>query len=379
MRVCLICSQIGAWGKIGGFGTNTRILGRGLAQAGLDVHVVVPRRPGQARIEPLDGMTVHGQSVAEVFGGRQLYRDIDADIYHAEEPTICAYWAQRARPDRVHLVTCMDPRGVRDWWVELRNATWPRRARFPAQWLYESGPLVRRAVRAADGVYVEAEFLKQKARKLYGLPRDPGLLPKPVEIPDGPFVKSERPLCVSVGRLDPRKRPKMFLELAGRMPDVRFVMIGKAHDPGYQHELERRAANLPNLELLGFVDPFTDDRLQVTLNEAWLLVHPAAREGLPTAFQEASAREVAIVAFVDPAGYVSRFGAVAEESGGVDALHTAVRSLIESGEWRAKGEAGRRYNAEHHAIDVSVRAHLQAYREHQGRRRPVRDPALAPG
>ncbi|MDX1540897.1 MAG: glycosyltransferase family 4 protein [Geminicoccaceae bacterium] len=365
MKVCLICSQIAAWGKIGGFGTNTRLLGRGLARAGLEVHVVVPRRPGQARTEQLDGMTVHGQSVGEVFAGQQLYRDIDADIFHAEEPTISAYWAQKARPDKIHLVTCMDPRDRRDWWIELCNATWPRRAKMPMQWIYEAGPLVRRAVSAAHGVYVEAEFLKAKARRLYALPRDPGLLPKPIEIPAGPFVKSERPLCAFIGRLDPRKRPKMVLELARRMPEVRFVMVGQAHDAGYQRHLERLAAGTPNLELVGFVDPFVDDRLHRILDEAWMLIQPAAREGLPTAFQEASVREVAIVAFVDPAGYVSRFGAVAEERRGVDGLERAVRALIRSGAWHEKAKAGRRYNAEHHALDVSVRRHLEVYREQQ--------------
>jgi len=40
MRVCLVCNQIAAWGKISGFGTNARRLGRTLAGAGVDVHVV---------------------------------------------------------------------------------------------------------------------------------------------------------------------------------------------------------------------------------------------------------------------------------------------------------------------------------------------------
>jgi glycosyltransferase involved in cell wall biosynthesis len=181
-------------------------------------------------------------------------------------------------------------------------------------------------------------------------------------------VKSKSPLCVFVGRLDPRKRPMMFLELAARMPEVRFVMIGKAHDEVYQQQIERRAASRSNVELLGFVDPFTDDRMHRILGEAWMLVHPAAREGLPTAFQEASAREVAIVAFVDPAAYVSRFGVVAHGNGGIEPLEKAVRSLIASGAWREKGRAGRRYNAQHHAVDVSVRAHLQVYRQQLLRR-----------
>lgn len=368
MKVCLICSQIAAWGKIGGFGTNTRLLGRGLARAGLDVHVVVPRRPGQGRVERLDGMTVHGQSVAEVFTGQQLYRDIAADVFHAEEPTVCAYWAQRACPDKVHLVTSMDPRAGHDWWIEARNATWARRVKMPLQWLYESGPLVTRAVRAADGVYVEAEFLKAKTRRLYDLAEDPGLLPKPIEVPQGRFDKADEPLCAFVGRFDPRKRPKMFIDLARRMPEIRFVMVGRAHDAGYQRQIEQQAALTPNLELMGFVDPFTDDRLARLLDRTWMLIHPAAREGLPTAFQEASVREVAIVAFVDPAGYVGRFGAVVEEDGGIDALERTVRRMIASGAWREKGQAGRGYNARHHAVEVSVRRHLEVYEAHLARR-----------
>ena len=66
MRVCLVCNQLAAWGKIGGFGSNVRRLGRGLAAVGVDVHAVIPRRTGQSRVEELDGITVHGQSSLEV-------------------------------------------------------------------------------------------------------------------------------------------------------------------------------------------------------------------------------------------------------------------------------------------------------------------------
>ena len=364
MRVCFITNQIAAWGKIGGFGTNTRRLGRALVERGVDVHVVVPRRPGQGRLEELDGMAVHGQSAREVFWGWSLYREIDADIYHAEEPTIAACRAQRALPERVHLVTSMDPRDREDWKVEFLNATWLRRAKLPLQHYYENGPAVRRAVRGADGVYVEAEFLKQKTRRVYGLAEDPGLLPKPIELPAGPFRKEERPLCAFLGRFDPRKRPELFFRLAETMPDVDFVAVGRAHDRAYQRHLERRYFGLPNLRVTGFVDPFASNGISRILEKAWLLVHPAAREGLPTAFQEASAHEVAIIAFVDPGGYVSRFGRVVPDGDGVEGLAVAVRQMVESGEWRERGRRGRDFNARHHSIDVSAEAHLHAYEQH---------------
>ena len=236
--------------------------------------------------------------------------------------------------------------------------------KFPVQWYYENGLLVHKAVRSAHEVYVEAEFLKPKTKRLYNLECDPGLLPKPVEIPDGPFVKSDRPLCVFVGRFDPRKRPEEFFNLAKKMPDINFIAVGKAHNRAYQEYLESKFFNMQNLEVTGFVDPFKEDKLHQILSKAWVLVHPAAREGLPTAFQEASAREVAILAYVDPTNYVSRFGRVAQRDKGIDGLEEQLRELIASNEWREKGKEGRAYNIEHHSVPKSVAEHLKQYRVH---------------
>jgi glycosyltransferase involved in cell wall biosynthesis len=363
MRICFIANQLAAWGKIGGFGTNTRRLARGLVERGVDVHAILPQRNGPRGVEVLDGIVVHGLSDPQIFFGSRLYREVDADIYHAQEPTICAYWAQRAMPDRVHLITCMDPRDSTDWKVELKNATWSRRLKYPIQRFYEDGYWVRRAIQNADGVYVESEFLKDKVAALYGLEEKPGVLPKPVEIPAGPFRKAERPLCVFLGRFDPRKRPEAFFELAARMPDIDFVAIGRAHDASQQSRLQNHYIP-PNLKLTGFIDPFKDNTLHDILSSAWVLVHPAAREGLPTAFQEASVHEMAIVAFVDPGGYVSGFGRAVAEDGNVDALEAATREIIETGDWREKGRAGRAYNMNIHSLQFSLEEHLNTYSRH---------------
>lgn len=367
MKVCLICNQIAAWGKIGGFGTNTRRLGRALVKEGVEVHVVVPMRSNQRRVEQLDGMIIHGQTNMEVFFGKKIYRKIDADIYHVMEPNICGYWAQKAMSDRVHLVTSMDPRESEDWMIEFRNATWVRRFKYPLQHFYENGWLVHDSVRNADGIYVEANFLKPKTKRLYKLEQEPNLLPKPVEVPNGPFIKAKRPLCVFLGRFDPRKRPEMFFKLVEHMPDFDFIAVGKAHDQGYQKYLERRYFHLPNLEVTGFVDPWIDDKLHRILSKAWVLVHPAAREGLPTSFQEASAHEVAILAYVDPGNYVSLFGRVIPEEEGLEVMQNTLRDLVESGEWYEKGKAGRIYNIENHSIPVSVSEHLKQYHMQLGK------------
>ena len=176
-----------------------------------------------------------------------------------------------------------------------------------------------------------------------------------MKIPDGPFIKAKRPLCVFVGRFDPRKRPEIFFRLVERIPDFNFIAVGKAHDKSYQKYLERRYFNLPNLEVTGFIDPFRNDKLHHILSKAWVLIHPAAREGLPTALQEASAHEVAVLAYVDPGKYVSRCGRVIPKEGGLKAIENVLRELVESGEWCEQSRAGRAYNIEHHSIQPTFR------------------------
>jgi glycosyltransferase involved in cell wall biosynthesis len=145
------------------------------------------------------------------------------------------------------------------------------------------------------------------------------------------------------------------------MPTIDFIAIGQAHDTRYENYLHRKYFSLPNLEVTGFLDPFKDNKLNRILSRAWVLIHPAAREGLPTAFQEASAREVAILAYVDPGSYVSHYGRVVPKGGDIDALADELKEMIESGEWLEKGKAGREYNIKHHAINISIQRHLDVY------------------
>ena len=72
MRICLICVEIFAWGKYGGFGRATRLIGGALAGRGYQVAAVVPRRAGQAPVEDLDGITVYGYSASNPWSSIDL-------------------------------------------------------------------------------------------------------------------------------------------------------------------------------------------------------------------------------------------------------------------------------------------------------------------
>lgn len=361
MKICLIANQIAAWGKIGGFGTATRGLGAALAARGIEVSAVVPRREsdGQGRIEQLDGITVYGMSARETMFSGSVFREIGADVYHSQEPTIASRHAQRAVPDAAHVVTCRDPRSLRAHLVELRHTNWKRRIIFPATWLYEASPWVKRAVRAADAVLMPApSHLVPRITDLYGEVH-PEFVPSPIELPDHTPRKGSDPMAVFVGRWDHRKRIERFFELARAFPDVRFVAVGRAHDDAYDARLRADFGALPNVEMPGFLPRFGDDGLAGLYEQAWMLVNTSAREGLPYTFIEAASWDCAILSTLDPEGFASRFGYHAADDS-QEMLEAGMRELL-AGAWRDRGAAGGDFVRATWSEDESVRRHLEIY------------------
>ena len=357
MRVCLISMEIFAWGKHGGFGRATRIIGRELAQRGVQVFAVVPRRGNQRPVELLDGITVLGFEPAKPWQAMPLLRSCDADIYHSEEPSFTTWLAQRAMPDRKHIVTLRDTRELDDWLTELHYPSL-NRLQVLTNFIYEDSLLVRRAVRRADRVFCAAEFLKAKGARKYRLKPDPELLPTPVAVP-AEVRKSDRPTVCYLARLDRRKRPELFLDLARQFPQVRFVALGRSRDPEYDRGLRERYAGIPNLEMPGHLDQFGSNGLSNLLSESWVMVNTAEREGLPNAFIEAGAHGCAILSAVDPDGFATRFGAQVKDGD----FAAGLAHLLNGGEWRARGERARAYIRETFELESAIDRHLAIYAE----------------
>ncbi len=361
MKICLISSQIAEWGKIGGFGTATRALGRELARRGVEVVAVIPRRGehGQGRVEELDGITVYGTGRVEALLSGKIYGEVEADLYHSQEPTIGTLLAQRAVPDAVHVVTCRDPRDWKAHLTELYYSSWKRRLLAPALLFYEAGPLIKRAVRKADAVLTPAPgALHPRIRRLYGDGVHPRFVPSPMEIPVEKPRKAERPTILFVGRFDRRKRLEVFLDLASRFPDVRFVAVGRAHEAGYDRQLREKYGGVPNLEMPGFVPRFGSPGITEYYEKAWILVNASAREGLPYTFIEAAAHGVAILSSLDPDGFASRFGYHVEDGD----FESGLGALLKDDAWRERGEAGARFVAARWGVAESVDRHLELYR-----------------
>jgi glycosyltransferase involved in cell wall biosynthesis len=355
MKVCLIAVEIFAWGKYGGFGRATRLIGRELVKRGISVTAVVPRREGQNELEDLDGIRVLGFERSNPLSASSLLKEADADIYHSEEPSLGTYLAQRVMPDRKHVITFRDPRDLENWRIELRLPSLSS-MQVVTNWLYEDSWLVRSAVRRADRLFAASDMVAKRAVEKYHLPHKPEFLPTPVSIPSI-IEKALEPTVCLVSRWDKRKRPELFFELARAFPHIQFFAAGKSRDPKYEHQLRDHYGNLQNLQLLGFIDQFQTSALSDLMSKSWILVNPAAREGLPNAYIEAAAHGCAILSAVDPDGFTSRFGYHVKD----DNFSAGLFWLLEDERWKLLGERGRRFVSDVFALDHAINQHINAY------------------
>jgi glycosyltransferase involved in cell wall biosynthesis len=170
------------------------------------------------------------------------------------------------------------------------------------------------------------DALTPKLPATYGIdPRPLALLPNPIDAAREPGPKAARPRVLFLARLDPVKRPWLFVELARSFPDVDFVLAGKSHftGPGAWEP----DALPPNVEARGNVTG--DDKLR-ELDAAWALVNTSPHESLAVSFLEALASRTPLLACVDTESVVSRFGiSVGPFPGdGLDAL-PALRAGLE--------------------------------------------------
>lgn len=182
-----------------------------------------------------------------------------------------------------------EPGGVADWdFASLRR--FMHATRF-----------LRRKIILAN----KMAYMRDKIESTFGLPASEFELPNP-DVVDYKAVrvqKRPRPTVVSLGRLDPVKRPWLFIELARLFPDVDFLMLGKNFVDG---ERGWRPSDVPpNVRLLGNVTG--KEKLDI-LSEAWVLVNTAIHEESAVSMLEALAHEVPVISFIESDGISQRFG-----------------------------------------------------------------------
>lgn len=158
------------------------------------------------------------------------------------------------------------------------------------------------------------------------------------------------------------KQPHLFLELAARLPEHRFRMVGGAIDQAderaYFEQLEARARALPNVEMTGFV-PHAE--IEAQFDGASLFINTSTGEGFPNTFLQAWSRGIPTVSFFDPETRLDDLpvGVVVH---GPDAMADAVQRLkSDITLWAAAGDRSRRAFERTHSVSRVVDAYERLF------------------
>jgi glycosyltransferase involved in cell wall biosynthesis len=325
------------------------------------VHAVVPRREDQKSLEYLDGIQVHGFDPWRPWEAKAMLRDIDADIYHSCEPSLATYFAQKVCPHSKHMVTFRDPRDLKDWWMELVHPSLSY-LQVIHNYLYENNWLVRSSIRQMDAIYTIARYLVPKVDRMYRCKVKPEFLPTPVSVGAMPD-KAVKPTVCYMARLDRRKRPELFLDLALKFPDVQFIAAGKSRDPEWDDYLHNKYKDVPNLDMVGFVDQFTSNRHAEILGKSWIMVNTATREALPNSYIESLSYGCAIMSAVNADDIASEYGYHVTN----DDFAQGLRFLLEEDRWRERGQKGYAYCKETFETGSAIDRHLAIYARLSGK------------
>ncbi len=247
-----------------------------------------PRGPGTFR--------VWGGYAAACWDMWKVLRAIDADCYlHAGAGVEVGAYALICRLARRRFIYVV---------ASSVDLTGPGgKVNGPLRWLYPFG------LRLSDAVVCRSNEQQASLRTRYGregvLIRTGHQLPTP----DPDQRKGEDQSAILwVGRMHPLKQPGMFLDLAERFPNERFVMIAM---PDGTHEdlrvhVQGRAARLANVTMYERI-PW--ESIDAHFQRAKLVLNTSTHEGFPNTFVQAAMHGVPILSWtVDPDGVLSREG-----------------------------------------------------------------------
>src|SRR3954469_19262265 len=294
---------------VGGAEVQQCILARLLAAGGYRVSMICFDY-GQPSPTLVDGVTVYksfrpdaGVPVLRFVHPRlttmwKVLREVDADVYYQRSSAmwtgVIAEFCRRNGKRSIYAGA-----SDRDFEIGQEQIVHAR-----DKWLYRHG-LAR-----VDRIVAQNPYQIDSCRKNHQ--RQAVLIPSCYQLP--PDAKSGKGLGAAdrvlwVGTIHGYKRPEMFLDIAERLPERRFVMVGgpsvggERLKAGYFEEIRERAARLPNVEFTGFL-PLA--QVEPWFDRARVLVSTSVYEGMPNTFMQAWARGIPTVASVDVGAPVHR-------------------------------------------------------------------------
>lgn len=254
------------------------------------------------------------------------------DIYLSIELTTDFVLRHETDPNKKLILWIQDPRPQYEW-DEINTVKLFPESCYYNQKIYDlvhEWDLQKRVSFISQGY-----FLNSKAIDLYNLDKNVPIqyLPNPVDI-DFSFDASSFPKkdkIIFLGRIESVKRGWLFCEIAKRMPEYDFYMLGQSfREKDKNSKIMGKYQDIPNLHFAGHVDGIEKETF---LKEAKILVNTSIHEALPVSFLEALAYGTVLVSNRNPENLTSKFGIHVGDVLGdgfdkVDLYVNAVKELI---------------------------------------------------
>lgn len=323
---------------VGGESVQHVLLARAWRDLGHEVSMVVHDH-GQGRVTDVDGIRAvapYGRDDGipvlrfahpRLTGMLSAMREVDADVYYQSPAGVatgitawfCRRYGKRCIVRIASDLACIPGKQLIRYWRDRK--------------IYEYG------LRHADLIVAQSEQQRTLLKQNYGLKSE--VLDMAVEMPSGPQPQKDIDV-LWVSNLRPVKRPEVLLELARRLPGVRFTLAGGAL-PGaddYYRTVRDAASSIPNLAFPGAV-PYNE--VGTLFSRAKLFLNTSQIEGFPNTFLQAWVRGVPVVAFFDPDSLIEQRQLGHTASDFDDMIGAIQRLLRDDAERQRIGERARAY------------------------------------
>lgn len=338
---------------IGGESVQHVLLARAWRKLGVDVSIIVFDH-GQPREQEIDGIRaiaacgqhdgvpglrfIHPRSTSILRAMRQA----DADVYYQSmagyATGLTAWFCRRYDKHFVFRISsdayCVPGR-------QLIRSSRDRK-------VYEYG------LRRADLILAQTGYQRQLLRANYGL--DSELANMAVEaVAHGAQNKDVDVLWVA--NLRPVKRPELTIELARRLPHLKFVVIGA----GRGEDLERMRRADREIANFTFVGAVAYGAVGAYFDRARIFLNTSSLEGFPNTFLQAWIRGLPVVTFFDPDGLVAgrRLGMAVRD---LDEMSHSLRELAAQDQMRdAIGRRAAAFAEDNYAASGVARRYVELF------------------
>ena len=294
------------------------------------------------------------------FASRRWLKKQKYDIYLSIELTTDWVMRHETNPHKKLILWIQDPRPKYEW-DEIETVQLFKEENYYNQKIYD---LVHDLNEQGRVKFVsQGYFLNPKAKDLYRLPENTPIqyMPNPVDIDEKFDVKTykKKNNIIFLGRIESVKRGWLFCEIAKRLPEYDFYMLGQTfREKDKNTSIMAQYQDIPNLHFAGHVDG--EEKAQY-LKDAKILVNTSIHEALPVSFLEALAYGVCLVSNRNPEELTEKFGIWTGQINGdgfdkVDLYVNAVKQLMmDDSRRQSLAEQGRSYVEKIHNVPTFIK------------------------